>query len=295
MRQIQVFVISAVMCLLTMVCASCSLVAITGRSQLNMIPDSTMNSMALTEYQKFLKENKKSTNTADTAMVQQVGMKVADAVERYCRQNGMSDSVSGFNWEFNLIDSKDINAWAMPGGKVVVYGGILPVTQNETGLAVVIGHEIAHVIARHGNERMSQGLLVQMGGIALSEAMTSQPAATQELFMNSYGIGANVGILLPYSRLHESEADRMGLIFMAMAGYNPQESIAFWQRMAAQPGNDKKPPEFLSTHPADDTRISNIKSYIPEAMFFYQQQVQSTQPTQEQPTKQTDSWQSIIK
>jgi predicted Zn-dependent protease len=283
------------MSLLTMVCASCSQVAITGRSQLNIIPDSTMNQMSLTEYQTFLKENKLSTNASDTAMVQRVGLKIADAVERYCRANGMDDRVSGFNWEFNLIESKDINAWAMPGGKVVVYTGILPVTQNETGLAVVMGHEVAHVIARHGSERMSQGLLVQMGGMALSEALASKPAATQELFMKSYGIGANVGIMLPYSRMHESEADRMGLIFMAMAGYDPQESVAFWQRMAAQPGNDQKPPELLSTHPADDTRIENIKSYMPEALSYYKQQGQVNQPAGTTQTQSENGWQSIIK
>jgi predicted Zn-dependent protease len=283
------------MSLLTMVCASCSEVAITGRSQLNIIPDSTMNQMSLTEYQKFLKDSKKSTNASDTAMVQRVGMKIADSVERYCRQNGMADRVAGFSWEFNLIESKDINAWAMPGGKVVVYTGILPVTQNETGLAVVVGHEIAHVIARHGSERMSQGLLVNMGGMALSEAMASKPAATQQLFAQAYGMGANVAVILPYSRMHESEADRMGLVFMAMAGYNPQESIGFWQRMAAQPGNNQKPPEFLSTHPADNTRITNIKSYMPEAMSYYQPQGQVNQPVQAPQTGQDNSYKSIIK
>lgn len=297
MKTIRWALLTTAICLLTMVCASCSEVAITGRSQLNLIPDSTMNSLALTEYQSFLKENKKSSNSADSAMVQQVGLKIADAVERYCRQNGLADRVSGFNWEFNLIESKDINAWAMPGGKVVVYTGILPVTQNETGLAVVMGHEIAHVIARHGNERMSQGLLVQMGGIALSEAMATSPAATKELFMNSYGIGANVAVILPYSRLHESEADRMGLIFMAMAGYDPQEAVGFWQRMAAQPGNEKKPPEFLSTHPADTTRINNIKSYMPEALRYYKPQAQVTQPTTAptQAQQQSGTWRDIIK
>lgn len=293
MKTIRWALLTTAICLLTMVCASCSEVAITGRSQLNLIPDKTMNSMALTEYQSFLKENKQSTNASDVAMVQRVGLRIADAVERYCRQNGMSDQISGFNWEFNLIESKEINAWAMPGGKVVIYTGILPVTQDETGLAVVMGHEIAHVIARHGNERMSQGLLVQMGGMALSEALASQPAATQQLFMNSYGIGANVGVLLPYSRLHESEADRMGLIFMAMAGYNPQAAVDFWQRMGSQPGASQKPPEFLSTHPADTTRINNIKSHLPEAMNYYRQNqpAQTVQPTQQQ----GESWQTIIK
>jgi predicted Zn-dependent protease len=156
----------------------------------------------------------------------------------------------------------------MPGGKVVVYAGLLPVTQNEAGLAVVMGHEIAHAIARHGAERMTQGLLVDMGGMALSEALANKPAATKDLFMKSYGLGTEVGVLLPYSRLHESEADRMGLIFMAMAGYNPNEAVSFWERMVAA-NKGQKPPELLSTHPADSTRINNIKQLIPEAMQYY--------------------------
>jgi predicted Zn-dependent protease len=269
MKTMRRIVTTAILCILAIICVSCSEVAITGRSQLNLIPNSTMNSMALTEYQQFLKDNKKSTDSANTAMVQRVGLKIADAVGRYCRSNGLSDRIAGFNWEFNLVESKDINAWAMPGGKVVVYTGILPVTKDETGLAVVIGHEVAHVIARHGNERMSQGLLVEMGGTALSEAMATRPAETQKLFMQAYGATTNIGFVLPYSRLQESEADRMGLIFMAMAGYDPQAAVGFWQRMAAQPGNNQKPPQFLSTHPADDTRIAGIRSYLPEAMSYY--------------------------
>jgi predicted Zn-dependent protease len=281
---------------MTVICTSCSEVAITGRSQLNLIPNATMNSMALTEYNQFLKENKKSTDAANTAMVQRVGQKIADAVERYCRSHGLSDRVAGFNWEFNLIESKDINAWAMPGGKVVVYTGILPVTKDEAGLAVVIGHEVAHVIAQHGNERMSQGLLAEMGGMALSEAIASKPDATRNLFLKSYSLGANVGVLLPYSRLQESEADRMGLIFMAMADYDPQAAVGFWQRMAAQPGNNQKPPEFLSTHPADNTRIAGIRSYLPEAMSYYRSQGQAVQPVQSQPAQQQNNgWQSIIR
>jgi predicted Zn-dependent protease len=295
MKTVRIAIITAVLCFLAMVCASCSEVAITGRSQLNLIPDSTMNATALTEYQQFLKDNKKSTNAADTAIVQRVGLRVSDAVERYCRQNGLANRVSGYNWEFNLIDSKELNAFAMPGGKVVVYTGILPVTQNETGLAVVIGHEIAHVIARHGSERMSQGLLVEMGGMALNEAMASKPAATKDLFMKSYGMGANLGFILPYSRMHESEADRMGLIFMAMAGFNPQEAVGFWQRMANQSGNNQKPPAFLSTHPADAARIDNIKKHLPEAMVYYQQQPgHVNQPVSVQPQRGNSS-NSIIK
>ncbi len=269
MKLNKTWLIITVSTLLTIICASCDSVPITGRSQFNIIPDSTMNQMAAEEYTKTIAESKKSTDAEQTAMVQRIGTRIADAVERYCRDNGMAGNVEGYKWEFNLLDDKQVNAWAMPGGKVVVYTGILPITQDETGLAVVMGHEIAHAIARHGSERMSQGLVAEMGGMALSQAISSQPAATQELFTQSYGVAANVAVILPYSRMHESEADRLGLIFMAMAGYNPEAAVAFWQRMASQPGNEEKPPEFLSTHPSDEKRIASIKSLIPEAMRYY--------------------------
>ncbi|MBN2512343.1 MAG: M48 family metallopeptidase [Sedimentisphaerales bacterium] len=269
MKNLKYFIIYAVIALLTGLCASCSDVAITGRKQFNIVPDSTLNSMAATEYGQFLSENKKSTNAEQTSLVQKVGTRIANAVETYCNANGMADRMKGYNWEFNLVENDEINAWCMPGGKVVVYTGILPVTKDETGLAVVMGHEIAHAVARHGGERMSQALLIEMGGIALSEAIATRPAATQELFMQSYGIGANVGYLLPYSRLQENEADRLGLIFMAMAGYDPQAAVEFWERMASQGNAAQKPPELLSTHPADQTRINNLKNLLPEAMSYY--------------------------
>ena len=246
----------------------CDQVAITGRTQLNLVPDSMVNSLALQEYNSFLNENKVTANTVYIDQVKRVGYRLTEAVERYSREHNMMQTIAGFAWEFNVIDSPEVNAWCMPGGKVVVYTGILPVTQDDEGLAVVLSHEIAHAVARHGSERMSQGLLYQMGGIALSEAVKSRPAATQELFMQSYGVGAQVGVLLPYSRLHEREADRLGLIFMAMAGYNPQAAVDFWGRMAAAK-EGAAPPELLSTHPADATRISYIKEILPEAMQYY--------------------------
>lgn len=257
-------------------CASCSQVAITGRSQLNLVPDSLVNSMALEEYQSFLKENKVSTDPQQTAMVREVGKRIAAAVETYFKQQGLSSQVKGFDWEFQLVESEEKNAWCLPGGKVVVYTGLLPVTQDENGLAVVISHEIAHAVARHGSERMSQGLLYQMGGIALSEALQNYPAATQQLFLQSYGLGAQIGVLLPYSRLHEKEADRLGLIFMGMAGFNPQTAVDFWQRMAES--SSENPPEFLSTHPSDKTRIQAIKEVLPEAMRYYYQATGQTVP-----------------
>jgi predicted Zn-dependent protease len=202
-------------------------------------------------------------------MVRRVGNDFRGAVEKYYAQIGRPNDLDGYQWEFNLIEDSLINAWCMPGGKVVVYTGILPVAEDETGLAVVMGHEIAHAIANHGNERMSQGLLATIGQVALSEALKEKPEETRNLFLTAYGAGAQVGVLLPFSRLHESEADHLGLIFMAMAGYNPQGAVDFWQRMA----NLKKsggPPEFLSTHPSDDKRIDNIRQLIPEAMQYYQ-------------------------
>jgi predicted Zn-dependent protease len=250
------------------VLASCSAVPITGRSQLNFIPDSQMNTLSLTEYKDFISKSKLSTDAAHTQMVKNVGARIQKAVETYCAQNNLSDRIAGYQWEFNLVEDSNVNAFAMPGGKVVVLTGLIPVAQNEDGLAVVMGHEISHVIARHGSERMSQGLLVEMGGTALSTAMANSPAQTKELFAKSYGLGTQYGILLPYSRAHETEADHLGLIFMAMAGYNPNAAVDFWQRMAAA-SKGSKPMEILSTHPADQTRINNLKTFMPEAMKYY--------------------------
>jgi predicted Zn-dependent protease len=260
----------AALCGLLLLLACCSEVEITGRKQLNLVPDSLMNSMSFQSYGEFLAENKLSNNAGQTQMVKRVGSRIQKAVEQYCTENNISDRLAGYQWEFNLIEDDTPNAWCMPGGKVVVYTGILPVTQTEAGLAVVMGHEIAHAFAKHGAERMTQGLLVDLGGMALSEALSSRPAQTKNLFMQSYGVGTQVGVLLPYSRVHENEADRLGLIFMAMAGYNPNEAVSFWQRMAAA-SEGPRPPEFLSTHPADATRINNIQNLVPEAMRYYRQ------------------------
>jgi predicted Zn-dependent protease len=248
--------------------SACSTVPITGRSQLNMIPGSSMMSMSLQQYDEFLKEHKVSTDQQQTATVKRVGANIQQAVERYFASSGLSQHLSDYKWEFNLVEDKQVNAWCMPGGKVVVYTGILPVARGEAGLAVVMGHEIAHAIAEHGNERMSQGLLAQMGGVALSTALNTQSAATQQLWMSVYGVGAQYGAIMPYGRMQESEADHLGLIFMAMAGYDPNEAVPFWERMAAQKGG-AAPPEFLSTHPSDKTRIENIRRLIPEAMKHY--------------------------
>jgi predicted Zn-dependent protease len=233
-----------------------------------MIPSSEMLTMSYQQYDQFLKESKLSTNQTEVNMVKRIGGNIKKAVEKYMSDHAISGRLRGYKWEFNLVEDEQINAWCMPGGKVVVYTGILPVTNDETGLAVVMGHEIAHAIAEHGNERMSQQLLQQVGAVGLMVAMKDEPAETQAIWLSVYGVGTTVGIMLPYSRTHESEADHLGLIFMAMAGYDPHEAPEFWKRMAAgkQGGS---PPEFLSTHPSDQTRINDITAWIPEAMKYY--------------------------
>lgn len=246
---------------------ACTTVPLTGRHQLNLVGEDEMISMSLTQYDQFLTENKVSDSKHDVEMVKRVGKRIAKAVEAYLTEKGLADRIEGFEWEFNLVENESVNAWCMPGGKVVFYTGILPLTEDEAGLAVVMGHEIAHAIARHGNERMSQQMLTQLGGTALSTAVKSKPAETQNIYMLAYGVGTQLGAVLPFSRRHELEADHMGLMFMAMAGYDPNDAVEFWKRMAAASG--KKPPEFLSTHPVDEKRIANIELELPEALEYY--------------------------
>jgi predicted Zn-dependent protease len=247
---------------------SCSTVPITGRKQLKIIPNSQMLAMSYQQYDQFLKENNLSDNAEQTAMVKRVGARIQDSVEQYFKNQGLASQLEGYAWEFNLVENKDVNAWCMPGGKVVFYSGIIPICQDDKGIAVVMGHEVAHAVAEHGSERMSQGLITQLGGAALATALEEQPEKTQQIWMTAFGLGAQVGVLLPYGRLQESEADHLGLIFMAMAGYDPNVAVSFWQRMAAEKGG-AAPPEFLSTHPSDDTRIRKIKELLPEAMTYY--------------------------
>lgn len=256
--------------LIVFLIAGCAKNQVTGRKQLLLLPESELQAMAGQQYRQFLSENKivAANVNKDAEMVRRVGTRIAYAITKYYESQGKAGVVDGYNWEFNLVNDPNVNAWCMPGGKVVVYTGLLPVTQNEAALAVVMGHEIAHAIATHGNERMSQGVLQQLGGVALSVAVANKPAETQNLFLQSYGIGSTVLGTLPFSRKQETEADRFGLIFSSMAGYNPNEAIPFWQRMA-QAGGGQKPPEFLSTHPSDETRIANMQKFIPEAMKFY--------------------------
>ncbi len=263
----QIFYLISIMLILF----SCQTVPITGRQQLSLIPSESILSMSYQSYSDYLSKNKVINDTEEAQMVKRVGQRIQKAVEKYFKDHNMQKQLEGYSWEFNLIDDKTINAWCMPGGKVAVYKGILPVAQNEAGLAVVMGHEISHAVAKHGDERMSQGLITQMGGMLLSEALASKPKETSNLFLTAYGLGAQVGFLLPYSRVHETEADRLGLIFMAMAGYDPHEAVDFWKRMS-RVKQGESPPEFLSTHPADTTRIKNIEKMIPEAMTYYRKQ-----------------------
>jgi predicted Zn-dependent protease len=246
---------------------ACDKIPITGRQQLHLLPESEMDQMALQEYTSFLDTSKVITGTSDAALVQKVGQKIATAVTQYCNEHGFQSRVANYKWEFHLVQSKEANAWCMPGGKVVVYSGILSITQDENGLAVVLGHEISHAIAQHGNERMSDMMIVQAGGMALDVALQKQPAQTQSIFNEAYGVGTQVGAILPFSRNQESEADEMGLCWIAMAGYNPNVAIPFWQRMMQMGG--AQPPEFLSDHPSDVNRVANLKVWMPKAMAFY--------------------------
>lgn len=242
--------------------ASCKTVPVTGRKQLNLVPDFLIKEMAFTQYDSVVRYSPTLPQYDQrAAMVTRVGNRIQKAVEDYMLQNNMSKELKSFKWEFNTIQENIINAWCMPGGKVVVYTGLLPVTQSEEGLAVVMGHEIAHAIARHGNERMSEGLLIGVGGLALQEALKEKKETTQLIFLGLYMVGSNLAIALPNSRMQESEADKLGLIFMSMAGYNPEEAVPFWQRMAAV--NKNNTPQFLSTHPSDETRIKNLTALIP--------------------------------
>ena len=261
-----ILMISALL-LTAVLMAACATVPITGRKQLSLISDSEMNAMSFQQYEQVIAESQLSTDAEATAMIKRVGGRIQGAVEEFYRDNGMSGELKGYAWEFNLIESDQVNAWCMPGGKVAFYTGILPVCQDDTGIAVVMGHEIAHAIAEHGSERMSHQIAVQMGGMALSEATKSKPEETQAIYMSVFAVGAQYGAMLPYSRKHESEADHIGLIFMAMAGYDPREAPKFWRRMSA--GGGGAPPEFMSTHPSDETRIRQLNENMSEALGYY--------------------------
>jgi len=246
---------------------ACATVAVTGRKQLSLVSNSEIIPLSAQQYQEVLKEGPLSTNQEQAAMVKRVGLKIQKAVEQYMASKGASSELNGFAWEFNLIDDpKTVNAWCMPGGKVAFYTGIMPICKDDTGVAVVMGHEVEHAIANHGRERMSQGMVAQFGLSTLSAAMGQNPSMTNELLMQAIGAGTNIG-MLKFSREHESEADHIGLIFMTIAGYDPNQAPVFWERMTKQ-GGGQEPPEFLSTHPSHSTRIKDLQGWIPEAQSY---------------------------
>ncbi|MCF6158361.1 MAG: M48 family peptidase [wastewater metagenome] len=251
--------------------AGCATVPITGRRQLSFVPQSQLFTLSEEGYRQLISESKLSDDPQKMEMVVTAGKKIAQAAEEFMRENDMEEEIKNYEWEFNLIeDGATVNAFCMPGGKIAVYTGILPVTQDETGLAVVLGHEVAHAIANHGGERMSHLLMVQLGATGLSVAASQHSEQTKQILLQAYGAGTNVGFILPYSRKHELEADHIGLILMARAGYNPKKAIPFWRRMDTMGG--ERPPEFLSTHPEPAKRIEDIKKALPAAMKYYKKQ-----------------------
>jgi predicted Zn-dependent protease len=246
----------------------CATVAVTGRQQLNLVSNAEIIPVVNHQYDSIVRNSKLSSNAEQTAMVKNVGARIEKAVERYMSEHNATSELEGFKWEFNLIDDpKTVNAWCMPGGKVAFYTGIMPICQNEAGVATVMGHEVAHAIANHGRERMSQAMVANGLLGTFGAALGQNPTLTKQLLYQAVGIGAQVG-MLKFSRQHESEADHIGLIFMAMAGYDPNEAVTFWQRMESMSGGGE-PPEFLSTHPSHSTRISDLQKEVPEAMKYY--------------------------
>lgn len=247
---------------------ACASVPVTGRKQISLVSNAEIMPMVNQQYADVIKKGPLSTNREQTEMVRRVGGRIQRAVEQYMASKNLSSELAGFQWEFNLIDDpKTVNAWCMPGGKVAFYTGIMPICKDESGVAVVMGHEVAHAIANHGRERMSEQMVAQFGMSTLSAMMGQNPSAGNQLLMQAVGAGTSLG-MLKFSRTHESEADHMGLIFMAMAGYDPNTAPTFWERMASQSGG-QAPPEFLSTHPASSTRIADLKGWMPEAMKYY--------------------------
>lgn len=253
---------------------ACSTVAVTGRKQLKLVSSQEVLSLSNQSFADYMKTAKMSTDKKNTDMVVRVGRNIANAVESYLRTHGRATEASQFAWEFHLVQDKTANAFCMPGGKIVVNEGILPYTQTEEGLAIVLGHEVAHAVANHSAERISQQMLASYGGVALGVLTQGRSELTQGLAMQVYGLGAQYGVMLPYSRLNENEADHLGLIFAAMAGYNPEAAIPFWRRMSQ--GGGANVPEFMSTHPSDETRIKKLQQLMPEALKYYKQPAKST-------------------
>ncbi len=242
---------------------SCSTVPITGRKQVSLVSTADVLPQSLARYSKELKENPLSKDAEKTAMVKDIGRNLARAVDKFLRENGKAAEADTYQWEFNLFENKEENAWCLPGGKVAVYTGILPVCVNEDGLAAVMGHEIAHAFAHHGEERMSESMLVQLGGAAVAIGTANDKNA--QIYNIAYGLGSGIG-MLAFSRTHETEADKLGMVFMIMAGYDPEEAVHVWERMAAR--NKTRPPAILATHPSDQQRVNTLKAFLPQAKEY---------------------------
>ena len=278
----KIFLFSA---MVAMLLSGCSKVPISGRNQLNLVSDSEVLQASLASYKDFMGKATKSTQTVKSEQVTRVGRKIAAATEAYLNANGMSDQVKNFAWEFNLVKDSQINAFCMPGGKIVVYEGIMNLVSSDDELAVVLGHEVAHAVAKHSNERMSQQKALEYGGAILGAITQGASQSTQSLANTVFGLGANYGVMLPFSRKHETEADNMGLVLMTMAGYNPDCALSFWQKMSASGSNSKM--EILSTHPSDATRIANLQKQIPIVKQKYAAYIKPA--TQTTTTKKTSS------
>ncbi|MEZ4797306.1 MAG: M48 family metallopeptidase [Flavobacteriaceae bacterium] len=243
---------------------SCAVNPFTGKKTMALIPNSQLLPMAFAQYDQFLTENKVVSNTQDAEMIKRVGQRIAVAAERWLNANGYQGYLKDYKWEYNLVDDKTVNAWCMPGGKIVFYTGILPIAANETGVAAIMGHEVAHALANHGQQRMSAGLIQQLGAVGVAVGTGNKDPQVQQQWMQAYGAATTIGGMLPFSRNHESQSDEIGLRLMAIAGYNPDEAAELWKRMQANSGG-QAPPEFLSTHPSNETRIANLTKWAPEA------------------------------
>ena len=243
---------------------SCATNPFTGEKTMALVPNSQIFPSAFQQYDQFLAENKVIKGTAEAKKIETIGMKIKTAAERWLTANGNSDYLNGYQWEYNLVDSKELNAWCMPGGKIVFYTGILPVCKDDAGIAAVMGHEVAHALANHGQQRMSAGLIQQIGAVGAQVAVGNKSEETQQLVMQAYGVGSDIGVMKPFSRSHESEADKIGLTLMAIAGYDPINAVRLWERMSAL-STGSAPAEILSTHPSNETRIRDLTSLVPEA------------------------------
>jgi predicted Zn-dependent protease len=262
------FLLVGSLCVSLCVFNSCQRNAITGRQQLALVSESEVQSLAASQYKSFLGSNKvASLGTKDAEMVKRVGNKIIKAITSYYTNKGLAAELQGYQWEVNLVENKEMNAWCMPGGKIVVYTGLLPVTQDEASLAVVMGHEIAHALAKHGSERMSQSMVQQGLGLGISAALSTKPEQTQSIFNTAYGIGSNIA-MPAFSRKHELEADRFGLMFSSLAGYDPRKAITFWQRMSTASGGGNTPSLF-STHPSDEVRIAELQKIMDDMVKNY--------------------------